>query len=111
MKRLFTVLLFCLIVALSSGAAPAVSEGSECDKAELPGLSISGLAMMDDAHYVAVHDFKSYENGQRLTVLALEGDPNKTFKKYPVKWPDDIPVSSDLEAISPVPGTRLGSGT
>lgn len=68
----------------------------------LPG--ISGLAPIDDKHYLAVQDKKISQGGDRLGVIELSSSSAPKFSPIAIEnWPNHQ-AANDLEAICALPG-------
>ncbi|MEW5757542.1 MAG: hypothetical protein AB1810_14700 [Pseudomonadota bacterium] len=78
-------------------AAPAVGG------TEPPGYS--GLAQIDEQHYVVVHDTKQADPGPRLGLLHVDKGHTPRYEPITVKaWPDQEGLPNDLEAVCMLPG-------
>ncbi len=62
------------------------------------------MAMIDDTHYLAVHDTLSHEPGARISVLEVIADQNVSITPVsPADWAHDEGQSNDLEGVCAVP--------
>ena len=101
------------IALLASAALPVVAQTDATDAAVLPATTLpdlSGLAVLDADHLLAVHDAKSPDEDDRprasLLTLTRSG-AGVTWEPVSIEWPADHGPSSDLEAASDVPGSPL----
>ncbi|MCA1928810.1 hypothetical protein [Rheinheimera sp.] len=66
--------------------------------------AISGLAALDQNHYLAVQDKKIQRQGDRLTLIQLNQDQQLTAQNlFVTNWPSGQ-ASNDLEAVCALPG-------
>lgn len=76
---------------------PAITAG-------MPG--ISGLAVVDSSHYLAVLDKKINSGGDRLGVIELSSSGAPRFTSIPIEnWPNHQ-AANDLEAACALPGRQ-----
>ncbi len=62
------------------------------------------MAMIDDTHYLAVHDELSHETGARISVLEVAADQNVIVTPVrPAKWEHGDGRSNDLEGVCAIP--------
>ncbi len=60
--------------------------------------------MIDDTHYLAVHDELSFETGARVSVLQVTADQNVIVTPVsPATWKHEEGRSSDLEGVCAIP--------
>ena len=62
------------------------------------------MAMIDDSHYLVVHDDLSFETGARISVLRVEAEKNYAVTPVrPNNWEHKEGRSSDLEGVCALP--------
>jgi hypothetical protein len=83
---------FCLLIGIITAAPPVLANG------------FSGMARIDETHYLAVHDDKSFETGSRISVIQVVADQNVIVTPLrPTKWEHNDGRSSDLEGVCAIP--------
>ena len=94
--------LFSLSGCSTVGEAPGAFETAS----GLP--DISGLAWISGDQFLAVHDTKESANRPRVTLVQLPGSSTGLIRQpLEVSWPEPQGLSSDLESVARIPGTRL----
>ncbi len=89
-----------LVALLASGCATQTATES----ASAVSNGFSGMAMIDDTHYLAVHDELSFETGARVSVLQVTADQNVIVTPVsPATWKHEEGRSSDLEGVCAIP--------
>ena len=91
----------CAAALLMSGCA-AQSSGVNLPS---PTTGFSGMAKIDDTHYLAVHDEKSHESGVRISILEGSAEQGITvIPTEPASWEHSEGRSNDLEGVCSLPG-------
>ncbi len=90
----------CLAALLAGGCATQTTVVN----ASALSNGFSGMAMIDDTHYLAVHDELSHESGARISVLEVAADRNINITSVtPANWKHNAGRSNDLEGVCAIP--------
>ncbi len=74
------------------------------EKVPYASNGFSGMARIDDTHYLAVHDEKSHESGARISVIEVSSGQNvRVTAVEPATWKHRDGQSSDLEGVCSIP--------
>jgi hypothetical protein len=86
---------------------PYVSENIEVsEEAFRPGGGSSGMAQISDNQYLTIYDLKRFEKGPRMGMITVTGESFVVEPMEVIGW-GETGISSDLESICAVPGTKL----
>ena len=90
----------CLAALLTAGCTTQTAMQSTSAVSN----GFSGMALIDDTHYLAVHDELSFESGARISVLQVTAGQNVIVRPVrPATWKHDDGKSSDLEGVCSIP--------
>ena len=104
----------CLLIVFSCSTPPPAQIQST-EKISRPWLKFSGLPDLSGIEWIsgnnflAVHDakFPSEKDRPRVSILNMKNNGNEITWKHPeIRWPEKTDLSSDLESIARIPGTK-----